>query len=216
MRERNAASRAEEARRESGEDTRPILRRLADRTFGSGVDVFLSIRRFPVIVVLGLAFASLATLHMASAGVAGLEPARFVPAAGWHLRQGVVHACVGVSASRCSQAASTASTTRWRDCIDCLPHRTVAAMRANDIAIRITIVVERPLRLRRTFAWPPRVRRRSVYAPFEGLPGRIGVYQGNTRIGGREVFVFIVFGRAVPTNRQLNRANAELRRARLG
>jgi len=32
----------------------------------------------------------------------------------------------------------------------------------------------------------------------------------------REVFVFIVFGRAVPMHRQLSRANAELQRARLG
>ena len=53
-----------------------------------------------------------------------------------------------------------------------------------------------------------------MIAGFEGLPGRIGVYQGATLIGRREVSVFIVFGRPVPTNRQLRRANAELRRAR--
>lgn len=89
-------------------------------------------------------------------------------------------------------------------------------MHANDIAIQITIAVERPFRVLRTFAWPPHVNRRSVRAPFEGLPGRIGVYQGQTRVGTREVFVFIAFGRPVPTVRQLNRANAELRRASLG
>ena len=89
-------------------------------------------------------------------------------------------------------------------------------MRAGDIAIQITIAAEHPLTGRPTFVWPPRVSRHTVAAPFEGLPTRIGVYQGETRVGRREVSVFIVFGRAVPTNRQLNRVNAELRRARLG
>lgn len=89
-------------------------------------------------------------------------------------------------------------------------------MRASDIAIQITVALEQPPRVRRTFAWPPRVSLRSVNAGFEGLPGRIGVYQGETRVGTREVFVFVAFGRGVPTNRQLNRANAELQRARLG
>lgn len=187
-------------------------------TSRSGLDVFLAIGRLPVMAALALSLTPLTAVgysQLASAGVIGLQPAHFVPAAGWRLREGTAHACVGVSASRCSQAASTASTTRWRDCIDCDPRRTTAAMRASDIAIRITIVVERPLTVARTFAWPPRVSRGSVHG-LEGLTRRIGVYQGNTRIGRREVFVFIIFGRAAPTNRQLERANAELRRARLG
>jgi hypothetical protein len=109
---------------------------------------------------------------------------------------------------------SVASTTRFRDCLECLPHRTVSAMHAKDIAIQLMVAIERPTRLKRTFAWPPRVTRRAVVSPFEGLPARIGVYEGATLIGGREVSVFIVFGRAAPTNRQLKRANAELRRVR--
>jgi hypothetical protein len=119
-----------------------------------------------------------------------------------------------VSASRCSTVTSTASTTRFRDCLACLPHRTVAAMRARDIAIQVTVGLEHPPRVQPTFTWPPRLSRRDVRAGFEGLPRTIGVYQGVTRIGTREVFVFIVFGRAVPTNHQLNRADAELARAR--
>ena len=87
-------------------------------------------------------------------------------------------------------------------------------MRAKDIAIKVGVAVEHPIRTKRTVAWPPRVTRRTVIAGFEGLPGRIGVYQGATLIGRQEVSVFIVFGRPVPTNRQLKRANAELRRAR--
>jgi hypothetical protein len=89
-------------------------------------------------------------------------------------------------------------------------------MSPSGIGIQVTLALERPLRVHPTFAWPPRVNRRNVHAGFEGLPGRIGVYQGQTRVGTREVFVFIIFGRAVPTRRQLSRVNAELQRARLG
>jgi hypothetical protein len=46
------------------------------------------------------------------------------------------------------------------------------------------------------------------------LPGRVGVYQAQTRIGMREVFVFVFFGRAIPTDRQLRRANDQLARSR--
>jgi hypothetical protein len=177
----------------------------------------LSIARLLAIPALVLVFAApLATAHVHAAllRAVALEPAHFVPAAGWHLREGRAHACVGVPASRCSQATSVASTVRFRDCLECLPHHTVAVMRAKDIAIKVGVAVEHPVRTKRTFAWPPRVMRRTVIAGFEGLPGRIGVYQGATLIGRREVSVFIVFGRPVPTNRQLRRANAELRRAR--
>jgi hypothetical protein len=143
-----------------------------------------------------------------------LTPAHFVPAAGWHTRVGKVHACPGVPASRCVQAFSVASTTRWRDCVGCLPHRTVAAMRPGDIAIQVNVGLER--NPQPGPAWPPRVTRRKVAAGFEGLPGRIGTFQAYTRIGKREASVFIVFGRSRPTDRQLQRANAELRRVRFG
>jgi hypothetical protein len=88
-------------------------------------------------------------------------------------------------------------------------------MSAGGIGIQIMLAVERPIWARRTFQWPPRITRRNVHAGFEGLPGRIGVYQGDTRVGTRGVFVFVVFGRAVPSRCQLNRANVELQRARL-
>jgi hypothetical protein len=89
-------------------------------------------------------------------------------------------------------------------------------MSSGDIGIQITLALEHPIRAGRTFAWPPHITRRSVHAGFEGLPGRVGTYEGSTLVGTREVFVFVVFGRAVPTSRQLNRANAEFQRARLG
>jgi hypothetical protein len=177
----------------------------------------LNITRFLVIFVLGLVAVGLIGpphLRAALTGRARLEPAHFTPTAGWQLREGKAHACVGVSASRCSQVASVASTTRFRDCLECLPHRTVAAMRAKDIAIQLTVTIERPIRTKRTFAWPPRVTGRTVAAPFEGLPGRIGVYQGATVVGRRELSVIVFFGRPIPTTRQLKRANAELQRAR--
>jgi hypothetical protein len=83
------------------------------------------------------------------------------------------------------------------------------------IAIQVTIAIEHPIWGRRTFAWPPRVRRRDVHAGFEGLPGRISVFQGSTLVGRREVTVMLFFGQARPTARQIRRANSELRRSRL-
>lgn len=144
-----------------------------------------------------------------------LAPVQFAPATGWHLLTGTVHACPGVRAARCSQVTSQASTTRWRDCVECLPHRTLAAMPRNGIAIQITVAIEHPPRAAHTFAWPPHVSRTKIHLGFEGLPGRIGVYQDLSRIGMREVSLFVFFGRPSPTARQIRRANTELRHARL-
>jgi hypothetical protein len=89
-------------------------------------------------------------------------------------------------------------------------------MPADGIAIRVTVSIEHPPRVRRTFTWPLQIKRRDVNAGFEGLPGRIGVYQGSTRVGEREIFVFAFFGRGKPTTRQLDRVNAQLHHAQLG
>jgi hypothetical protein len=89
-------------------------------------------------------------------------------------------------------------------------------MPADGVAIQVTVAIERPTRVRRTFAWPLQIKRSAVNAGFEGLPGRIGVYQASTRIGEREVLIFVFFGRGKPTARQLGRANTELRHARPG
>jgi hypothetical protein len=152
------------------------------------------------------------TLLLAGLSALSLTPAHFVPSAGWHTRVGRVHACPGVPASRCVQVFSVASTTRWRDCVGCLPHKTVAAMRAGDIAIQVNVARER--RSESGPAWPPQVTRSKVVAGFEGLPSRVGTFQAYTRVGKREASVFIVFGRSRPTDRQLKRANAELRQVR--
>jgi hypothetical protein len=114
------------------------------------------------------------------------------------------------------QVTSLASTTRWRDCVECLPHKTLAAMPKSGIAIQVTVAVEHPARAVRTFAWPPQVKRAQVRAGLEGLPGRIGAYQASSLVGEREVSLFVWFGRGTPTVSQLHRANTELRHARLG
>jgi len=142
-------------------------------------------------------------------------PVQF-PANGWDVRRNGVHACPGVLASRCLQVTSLASTARWRDCVECLPHKTLAAMSRSGIAIQITVAVEHPVRAVHTFAWPPQVKRAQVQAGFEGLPSRIGVYQAASLVKKREVSLFVWFGRSRPTVSQVRRANAELRRARLG
>jgi hypothetical protein len=89
-------------------------------------------------------------------------------------------------------------------------------MRRNGIAIQITVAVEHPVRAVHTFAWPPQVKRAQVQAGFEGLPGRIGVYQASSLVRKREVSLVVWFGQSRPTVSQVRRANIELRHARLG
>jgi hypothetical protein len=89
-------------------------------------------------------------------------------------------------------------------------------MPVEGIAIQITVAIEHPARIDRTFAWPPQVNSAGVHAGFEGLPGLTGVYQASTLVGTYEVSVFVWFGRGRPTVGQINRANIELRHARLG
>src|SRR5207247_5379766 len=127
----------------------------------------------------------------------------------WRAREGRAAACPGVSAHRCMQVESAASTLRLRDCLNCVPpHRTAAVMAPNDIVIQLSIAREHPAPIRRTFAWPPRIRHAS--GPVEGLTEPVGGYSAATQVGGREVFLYVFFGRAVPTKRQLALANAGL------
>jgi hypothetical protein len=139
----------------------------------------------------------------------------FAAAPGWHVGAGPVRACPGVPAARCSQVASWASTVPWLDCADCLPHRTVAALPPDGVAIQVHLARERPLVARRAIAWPPRIRASDVHAGLEGIPSRYGVYQLSARTGRYDFYVFVFFGRSRPTARQLAAANAELRRSTL-
>jgi hypothetical protein len=146
---------------------------------------------------------------------AALVPARFAPRSGWHAGAGAVHACPGVTARRCRQVGSWAATVPWRDCGECLPHRTVARLPPDGIAIQISVARENPLVLRNPLPLPVRVSFAAVVAPFEGLPPRIGVFQTSGRRGRDEVLVTVFFGRSRPTAAQLARAEAELRAAQL-
>jgi hypothetical protein len=89
-------------------------------------------------------------------------------------------------------------------------------MHEDDIAIQVSASIEHPPRVASTSIWPFQAAGAKVYSGFEGLPGGIGVYEASTRIGTRQLSVFVFFGRGRPTIRQLNRANTELRRARAG
>ena len=147
--------------------------------------------------------------------VLSLLPALFAPRPGWHVGHGSVHACRGVSASRCVYASSWAATIRWRGCGECLPHQTIAALPPDAIALQVTVAVERPLVARRAPRWPPPIRARDVRPGFEGVPRRYGVYQRFARFGHVEAYVWAFFGRGRPTAGQLAAANAELRTVRL-
>ena len=141
-------------------------------------------------------------------------PPHFRAAPGWHVGSRPAHACVGVSASRCVDAWGWASTIPYRDCRDCVPpHATLADLPPGGIVIQLSNSRERPERAR-AGRWPPRIRVSQVVGPFEGEPARYGVFQTFRRTGDIERYLFVWFGRAHPTRRQLERANAELRTVR--
>ena len=109
----------------------------------------------------------------------------------------------------CASAPSWAATTRWRDCAFCLPHRTVAHLSADGIALQLQVGYEQdPPKWMRKLRWPPRIR--GVAAPFEGLPRRIGVFQAYGFVQGWSTSLFIFFGRPNPTAQQIARARKEL------
>jgi hypothetical protein len=151
----------------------------------------------------------------AGGGPEELTPAQFAPRPGWHVGHDRVRACPGTPSSRCVQVESWAPTTRWRDCGNCVPpHRTLAALPRDGIAIHLTLSREGGTMLKRLF-WPPRLRPRDVVGPIEGGPERIGFVGRFGRVGHSDAYLYVFFGRRRPTLAQVARANAELRSARL-
>jgi len=143
-----------------------------------------------------------------------VSPPHFGATPGWRVGSRPVHACSGVSASRCVQASGWASTVRYRDCPDCTPpHRTLAHLPPRGIVIQLTQARERPDRAP-AGKWPPRIRADKITAGGEGVSNRYGHFQAFVRSGHLEHYLFVWFGRAHPTAHQLARANAELRTVR--
>ena len=138
-----------------------------------------------------------------------LLPAVFAPHTGWHTGHTAVRACPGVSATRCVQAASWASTTRRHDCDACIPHRTLRALPPDGIILQVLVSAERPLSGRAFGAWPPTIRGSNLRG-IEGIPSHYGVFQRAGRYRAEGVYVWAFFGRAHPTVAQLDAANAEL------
>jgi hypothetical protein len=167
--------------------------------------------RFPIGVIVAITVAALSV----AAATAALTPIQFTAKPGWFVGTGSVHACPGVSATKCTRVTSWASTVRWRDCVDCLPHNTVGALPAGGVAIQVSLIRENPLTAKERLTWPPQVRAADLVSPFEGLPSRIAVYKRFARSGSNEVYVLVLFGRSRPDARQLALANAELRSAKL-
>jgi hypothetical protein len=151
-----------------------------------------------------LAAGALAAL---AAGSAKVAPVHFRASGGWY-------ASAVCGRPDCRFALSRAATVRWRDCWNCIPpHRTVAALRPDGIAIELELT--RPFhpawgRLR----WPPRITRKRIVW-LEGVPMRFGGFIATGRLRGLDVTVWIYFGRRQPTVRQMARAEHELRTARL-
>jgi hypothetical protein len=153
-------------------------------------------------------------LIVTAVAVAALSPAHFQQRPGWHVGAGKAHACPGVPASRCTQVTSWAATVAWRDCGECLPHKTLARLPRDGVAMQLTLAREQPRSWERPLRWPPRLRAEEA-SNFEGLPTRIGTIQRAGRLHGLHVSLMVFFGRPRPTPRQLARAEAELASARL-
>jgi hypothetical protein len=144
-----------------------------------------------------------------------VSPPHFRAAPGWRVGSTPARACVGVPASRCVSASGWASTVRYRDCPDCVPpHRTLAHLPPDDIVIQLTNSRERPPRAP-LGKWPPRIFRKDLQpGGGESIPRRESYAQWFIRSGRIERYLWVWFGRTHPTQRQLARANAELRTAR--
>lgn len=109
-----------------------------------------------------------------------------------------------------------ASTVPNRDCPHCVPpHRTLAELRPGGILLQLgTYRAERPPQASLAH-WPPRIRRKHLIAGGgEGIPRRVSFGEWFIRHRDVEHYLWVWFGRADPTRRQLARANAELRTAR--
>jgi hypothetical protein len=144
-----------------------------------------------------------------------VSPVRFEANPGWHVGSGHVHACPGVTRSRCSQVGSWAATVPWRDCQDCATaRRTLASLPSDGVVVYLLLASEAHLP-RKPMHWPPPLRAAAVVSPVEGLPARIGYFGRAGRLHGFTAQIFIYFGRRHPTSQQVARAQAELRSARL-
>jgi hypothetical protein len=145
--------------------------------------------------------------------VTALAPATFAAGPGWHVGAGRVQACPGEPAVRCESVSTWASTVPWRDCAGCLPHRTLARLPSDGIALQLLLSREpKTPKWMRPISWPPRIP--AACPGLEGLPKRIGVVQVLGTRRGLHAYLFVFFGRTHPTAAQRARARRELATAR--
>jgi hypothetical protein len=135
---------------------------------------------------------------------------RFQATSGWHVGSRTAHA-FDVRHTRGVRALGWAATVPCRDCAPDFPLRTLPALPASGVVIKLvnfhlggTHPPPRP--------WPPRIRTSDVertHTPPTGSPLFLAMRTGRTRSIDWSLLVW--FGRAHPTATQLARANAELR-----
>lgn len=131
-----------------------------------------------------------------------VAPPHFRPAPGWQVGAGT--------------SWGWASTVPYRDCRDCVPpHRTLAHLPPGAIVLQLgNFRAERPPEAR-PGKWPPRIRLKSLQrGGAEGIPRHVAYAEWFIRSRGIEHYLWVWFGRAHPSRRQLARANAELRTVR--
>ena len=136
-------------------------------------------------------------------------PAAMPREPGWHV--GAAHV-TPPGCPRCVQTASWASTVRYRDAPNDLPHKTMATLGPSDLIV----LVDRSWQPSPP-AWmlqrhPLRIIRAQIHANFEGFtrPGRFSVWSAATWRNGSFVTVDVFFGSPTPTAAAIARAQREL------
>jgi hypothetical protein len=168
----------------------------------------------PTVELLAEANAALASLRIEPGDFyPGLvEPATFEEAAGWHTgTSGPAEIEPGGT-----QTASWAATIPYRDePFQFAPHETLAALPPDGIAIVVWLSAGRGSgRVAPERALPYMIDQ-AEEGSFEGVPADRALYRIGASSSGRDVTVWIFFGRRDPNEEQLARAQAELDRLRL-
>lgn len=126
-----------------------------------------------------------------------LMPARFAADHGWH-----VGANAKAERSWAVLHGPSTDAGMWM------------GLRPGEIAISLNLV-RMPSKVNYDYgmSWPPRLTRRHL-SGFEGLPQAMTAFQWYAQLEGGSAALIVVFG-SKPTSVQLDRANAELRSARI-
>ena len=184
---------------------------------GAAADVVLDRHAYQVNVLVGdRATSEVVEQALAVGRSFGLARPVAPPAAlprlpGWHVGTARV---ASRSCPRCVQVDSWGSTVRYRDAPNDFPHKTMAALRADDVIVQLIRSWEpSPPRWELTRR-PLLIRRAGIHAGFEGntTHGRVSLWGSSTWRKGSFVQAYVFFGSPHPRTAAVARAQRELDR----